>query len=315
MNTKRLISTLLAVCALALTVRAQNISGTYLFEHRDTCDLYMDVYEPSPGSITSYDGKEKPTILFVFGGGFIRGERSHESYLEWFRMLNDSGYRLITVDYRLGLKDVDMSFSPLKIFATARATRHAVEMAVEDVFSATSFILDNADELGVDPGNIVIAGSSAGAMTALAAEQEICNRTALASVLPEGFNYAGVMSFAGAIVSDTGKVKYRSEPCPMLLLHGTADKTVNYKKIHFGKYGIFGSSVLASLAKKKGYSYNIYRYRDHGHDIADNMQHLWREQQWFLERNVMEGQRRIVDAFVDDPSVPAWEAATLDSLY
>ena len=53
MNTKRLISTLLAVCALALTVRAQNISGTYLFEHRDTCDLYMDVYEPSPGSITS----------------------------------------------------------------------------------------------------------------------------------------------------------------------------------------------------------------------------------------------------------------------
>lgn len=311
---KRILA-LLAAVGMCLTAFAQNLSGTYVFEHRDTCDLMLDVFEPTAGSETTFEGRQKPTILFVFGGGFIRGERSHESYHEWFRILNDNGYRLITVDYRLGLKGVDMSFNPFRIFATARATRNAVEMAVEDVFSATNFILENAEELGVDPSNIVIAGSSAGAMTSLAAEQEICNRTELASVLPEGFNYAGVMSFAGAIVSDTGKVKYKSAPCPMLLLHGTADKTVNYKKIHFGKYGIFGSDVLAGIAKKKGYVYNIYRYKDHAHDIADNMQHLWREQQWFLEQNVMEGHRRIVDALVDDPSVPKWEAATLDSLY
>lgn len=311
---KRITLIIFAAC-IAIAAQAQNLAGTYFFEHRDTCDLYLDVFEPTPGSETTFNGKDKPTILFVFGGGFIRGERSHESYHEWFRILNDNGYKLITVDYRLGLKGVDMSFNPLKIFDTAKATRAAVEMAVEDVFAATRFIIDNAEGLGVDTRNIVIAGSSAGAMTSLAAEQEICNRTALASILPEDFNYAGVMSFAGAIVSVSGKVKYDREPCPMLLLHGTADKTVNYNKIHFGKYGIFGSSVLAEIAKKNGYSYNIYRYKDHAHDIADNMQHLWREQQWFLEQNVMEGHRRIVDALVDDPSVPKWEAATLDSLY
>ena len=31
--------------------------GTYMFERRDTCDLYLDVYYPAKGSQTSIDGK------------------------------------------------------------------------------------------------------------------------------------------------------------------------------------------------------------------------------------------------------------------
>lgn len=46
--------------------------GTYMFAQRDTCDLFLDVYEPAPGSMTSFEGKEKPTILFMFGGGFTQ---------------------------------------------------------------------------------------------------------------------------------------------------------------------------------------------------------------------------------------------------
>ena len=40
--------------------------GTYLYAERDTCDLYLDVYNPAKGSQTSIDGKKKPTIVFMF---------------------------------------------------------------------------------------------------------------------------------------------------------------------------------------------------------------------------------------------------------
>ena len=54
--------------------------GTYMFVQRDTCDLFMDVYNPKKGSQTTFQGKQKPTILFMFGGGFIRGTRDNKDY-------------------------------------------------------------------------------------------------------------------------------------------------------------------------------------------------------------------------------------------
>ena len=36
--------------------------GTYMFAQRDTCDLFLDVYDPAEGSETSVGGKEKPGI-------------------------------------------------------------------------------------------------------------------------------------------------------------------------------------------------------------------------------------------------------------
>ena len=29
---------------------------TCLFAHRDTCDLYLDIYEPAPGAETTFQG-------------------------------------------------------------------------------------------------------------------------------------------------------------------------------------------------------------------------------------------------------------------
>ena len=49
--------------------------GTYMFEKREDGELFLDVYNPAEGSNTSIGGKAKPTILFMFGGGFIKGQR------------------------------------------------------------------------------------------------------------------------------------------------------------------------------------------------------------------------------------------------
>ena len=187
---KRFILTSILVL-VALSAGAQqkvriNVSpaGECMFAQRDTCQLFLSVYEPAEGSIATIDGKKKPTILFVFGGGFITGDRNAKAYLPWFRLYNENGYRVITIDYRLGLKgagnvgvkDTDVIYN-------------AIQIGVEDLYSATAFIIDNAEALGVDPSNIVIAGSSAGAIISLQAEWHLCNRSGHSGMLPKDFLY------------------------------------------------------------------------------------------------------------------------------
>lgn len=298
---KRILITALLILIGDLTApAADKISpdGTYLFTERDTCELFLDVYNPVKGSKTCIDGKEKPTVIFMFGGGFIRGTRDDESYNGWFRTMTENGYRVISIDYRLGLKGSD------KVgIAQVNVLDKAIHMAVEDLFSATSFIVDNAEQLGVDPSNIVISGSSAGAITVMQAEYEICNRTRWTNGLPEGFRYAGVMSFSGAILSREGKVDYKDNPCPTLMLHGTADKLVPYKQIAFFNLGFFGGGKLVKRFEKFGYNYNMYHFIDYGHEIAASMNTTTDLQFRFLETNVMQGKERIVEAWISDPDV------------
>lgn len=272
--------------------------GTYLFAERDTCSLFMDVYEPAKGSKTSIDGISRPTIIFMFGGGFVGGTRDDPDYHKWFRQMTDEGYRIISIDYRLGLKG-----STKVGVAQVNVLDKAIHMAVEDLFSATSYIIDNAEQLSVDPDNIVISGSSAGAISVMQAEYEICNRTSWASVLPQDFNYAGVMSFSGAILSRKGKVKYESRPAPTLMLHGTSDELVPYRQIKVFNLGFFGGGKLVERFKKFGLDYNMYHFMGYGHEVAVSMETTMDIQREFLEKNVMQKKKRIVEAWISDPDV------------
>lgn len=272
--------------------------GTYLYAERDTCNLYMDVYNPAKGSKTAIDGKKKPTIVFMFGGGFIGGQRDDASYNKWFKMLTQNGYRVVSIDYRLGLKGAK------KVgVAQVNVLDKAIHMAVEDLFSATVFMIDNAETLGIDPNNIVVSGSSAGAISVMQAEYEICNRTKWAEALPKGFNYAGVMSFSGAILSRKGKVRYAESPCATMMLHGTADALVPYRQIAFFNLGFFGGGKLVERFKKFDYNYNMYHFNDYGHEVAGSMETTLDLQLKFLENNVMQGDKRVIEAWVSDPDV------------
>ncbi len=278
--------------------------ATYMFAERDTCMLYLDVYEPTGdtakagGNSLGTDRNGKPTIIFVFGGGFISGRRDTPYYQPWFKTMTDMGFRIVSIDYRLGLKGVTSVG-----VGQVNALDNAIHVAVEDLYSATAFLIENADTLGIDPENIIISGSSAGAITSLQAEYELCNRTRLSSILPDGFNYAGVMSFSGGIFSRKGKLKFNETPCPMLLLHGTKDKVVNYKQIKVFNIGFFGSDKIAGRLEKFGFPYKILRYTGNGHEIASIMQHTALEQLVFLEENVMRTSGKTVDATIYDPEI------------
>ena len=301
MKNRRILLTLISILCFGFISTAQDFlfpTETYLFAKRDTCDLFLDVYNPARNSQTYFEGKEKPTIIFMFGGGFIRGERNNESYNKWFRQLTENGYRVVSIDYRLGLKG-----STKVGVAQVNVLDKAIHMAVEDLFSATNFIIENAAELKINPENIVISGSSAGAIAVMQAEYEIANRTSWSSVLPEGFNYAGVISFSGAILSREGKVDYKTTPCPTLMLHGTADELVPYEQIAVLNLGFFGGGKLVKRFEKYDLNYNMYHFIDYGHEIAGSMDTTTDLQFRFIETNIMQGKKRVVNAWISDPDV------------
>ncbi len=146
--TKRIIAAAFALTAFCSVSYAQDQekaiepSGTIMYAQRDTCNLFMDVYNPAPGSVTSIEGVSKPTIIFVFGGGFIGGERDNKAYLPWFKMLSDNGYRVFSIDYRLGLKGAkNVGVTNSKVLADA------IHLAMEDLYSAEMDAVDKTTTL------------------------------------------------------------------------------------------------------------------------------------------------------------------------
>lgn len=276
----------------ALCLQAQiTPTATYEYVKRDS-SLYFDFYK-APNSADNY------TVVFVFGGGFVGGSRNEGYYMPYYNKLVENNINVVAIDYRLGLKGVKglgvFNYKPLE---------NAISMAAEDLLTATKYIMDHEKELQIDSKKLIIAGSSAGAITVLQADYELGNRTKLGQILPDGFRYAGVMSFAGAIFSTKGKVKYRHQaPAPTMMLHGTADRLVNYKQIKMFNVGFFGSSKLVKRFDKYGYPYYIVRYNTMGHEIAIRMFDDFDKSMWFIENYITKGANIHRDDFIDDPTM------------
>lgn len=306
-----------ALLATSSICRAQDTApdyvrpdDTYLFAEKDSTQLYLDIYYPADGSEMTVDGVNKPTILYIFGGGFKGGRRDSRGTQRWFKLLADEGFTIIAPDYRLGLKDATKMG-----IAQAGLLYDAIQMAVEDVFSATAFIIENSEELEIDTSSIIISGSSAGAITALQAEYELCNRTPAASVLPEDFRYAGVMSFAGAVYTKHGTVNYKTEPAPTLFFHGTSDRIVTYRQIRILNQAFMGTAPLSRIFKSNGYDYNIFRFKGNGHEIAGAMMNTFPEQLRWLNTNIIKKEKRTADTRVSDPSIIKWNFSAVNEIY
>lgn len=282
---------------------AASAQDTYLYAEKDSSALYLDIFRPDSAAQTTFRGVAKPAILFIFGGGFTSGTRSDAGIRGWFRRLNAEGYTVVAIDYRLGMKGFRMRRSLRGAVKALDRFVRAQQMGVEDVFSAVAYLAAHP-ELKVPADNIVLSGSSAGAIISLACANAVANGNTYG--LPADFTFKGVMSFAGGIISKTGAPKFQRPPCPLLLFHGTADRIVAYKHFGVSRRGIWGSSHLASHLKQQGSNYSIWRFDGLGHEVAAYMGMMWSAEKTFLEKNVMQGIRCEVDALVNDPSLPTW---------
>lgn len=275
----------------------------------------MDIYEPEPSMTVCSDGKERPTLIHVFGGGFMEGSRTEPWLRPWFREMNSRGYRMISIDYRLGLKGVrGVTQSEFSLLLD-----RAVHLAVEDLFSATEYLLENGSRMGIDARNIVVTGSSAGAITAQQAEWELCNRTPMTAALPDDFNYAGIMAFAGAVLVPDPlsyvSANYVSAPCPVMMFHGTEDELVPYDGVISGGVAFCGPCMIQMALESAGAVTRFYRFPGINHAVAGYMPQTVDKQADFIERNVMRGSLERVDAEISDPALPTYETGDPNGLY
>ena len=175
--------------------------------------LALDIYRPEGGS-------RPPALLFFHGGRWSSGSRAQYEFVA--RTFVARGMTVLLPDYRLypGVK--------FPVF-------------VEDAASAAAYVLDHADELGIDRHRVFLAGHSSGAH--LAAMIATDGRY-LAAHGHRPRDFAGVVGLAGPydflpLLDDDLKDMFGpperyglSQPIefvdgdepPFLLIHGTADR-------------------------------------------------------------------------------------------
>ena len=240
-------------------------TSTVEFARYDTGPaLNMDIYAAQSTSKNTHVGAPSPIVICIFGGGFLAGSRRDAVYQPYYKFLTEHGYTVAAIDYRLGLKGAK---KPPSLF-NRQPIINAIEIATQDVFAATSYLIKHSKDLQIDTAKIILSGSSAGAITALQADYEKRNYMKNARILSAGFLYAAVISFAGAVYSREGKPDYGVPPAPTLFFHGSKDNWVPYNKVSFLGTGVYGSRSLAKRRKKKGYPYCFYTFENIRHDVA-----------------------------------------------
>lgn len=261
---------------------------TYAIKGGDT--LRFDILRDTTAS------QPRPTFIYSFGGGWRKGDRSAPI---WGGRVVKQGYNFVTIDYRKAITDK----STLTDSATfAQNYDSAMKIAIEDLFDATSYLVEHAQELGVRPDRIVASGGSAGAINSVTGEWLICNGDPLAQEhLPAGFNYAGIVAFAGAVWKPgiDEELEYATRPCPHMFVHGTCDQAVAYDrmKIVQSDYTGYGPAYLSELFRKNGWAYELFTVED-----SDHLQFMGPDLKMFFPASKLDYTRHMFDfleRFVD----------------
>jgi len=240
---------------------------TYTYAEKNGIELKLDVYMDS--SKIKANGKH-PVLIFSYGGAWATGKRSDGAKM--LAELAEQGVIGVGIDYRLEVQRLNRNKVDIDSSNFVSTYRNAILIGIEDLFDATSYVIDHADEWNADTSMIVACGSSAGAINSLTAEYMICNGDELAARhLPQGFNYAAVVSFAGGIwVTGTDTLVWQKKPCPILAYHGTSDQLVPYDKkiISDGSFAAFGPGYLAPRLTEMEVPYMVHTYNRADHVLA-----------------------------------------------
>lgn len=199
--------------------------STYVYATKAGQTLQLDRYISTD---TRFGGRH-PVLIYSVGGGWEKADRTDRASVEYLQHFAALGYVAVSIDYRLAVAQAKQSgeMTPANL---RPVYLRAIRWGVEDLYDATAYVLKHADEWNIDPNNIVISGSSAGATNSLVAEFNAANGTQLAKQhLPGDFRYAGVISMAGAFWLEDGTTfVWKQRPAPIMFIHGGKDQLVTY---------------------------------------------------------------------------------------
>src|SRR5215831_19176932 len=118
--------------------------------------LYLNVYAPP---VSGNDQGGRPVLVWIHGGGLVQdGARNYDG-----TKLAAAGTVVVTINYRLGA----LGFLAHPALAS-RPGGPAGNYGLMDQQAALRWVQDNIEAFGGDPGNVTIAGESAGGLSVLA---------------------------------------------------------------------------------------------------------------------------------------------------
>jgi para-nitrobenzyl esterase len=112
--------------------------------------LFLNVWTPGVR-----DGKKRPILVWLHGGGFVSGSGSSNAY-EGTRLATRGDVVVITINHRLN------AFGHLYLGAYGDEFADSGNAGLLDIVLALEWVRDNAAEFGGDPGNVTIFGESGG---------------------------------------------------------------------------------------------------------------------------------------------------------
>ncbi len=238
--------------------------GQSVDEHGETLDLLLDVFEPT-GDVLA----ERPTIVLLYGGGFIFGERADVE--EYARTLTELGYVVVTSMYRV-------RENPTTDFLGA------IDDAGHDMQQAIRWLRANAGTYRIDPDRIASMGLSAGAITSL-----------YAALLPEATVDGPNGRFSADVAAGVSMAGFffleAVDPWspPVFMAHGVDDTTVPYA----------WAVPLCPEMELQGNVCEFHSYPAAHMDLADHVPDITTKLLPFLYDHLVVAGDRCGDAFED----------------
>jgi len=254
----------------------------------ETRPLYMDIFMPHGDTVT-----KRPAIIFAHSGAFLIGSRKADDMVAMCDSFARRGFVTATIDYRMGMGSTVSRFLGIivNIKIEDQNGYRAGYRAAQDARAAIRFLKYNADIYGIDTTKIFFTGSSAGGILGLyniytdktdEFNDAVFEEPSLGSIDKVGIQ--GYGSKANAIVSMWGAVQnpdvIENEATPVLLIHGTDDKIVPFKKgiplegvvpdnpvLSFSMPETYGSFCIDSALTSKNIFHETYFVEGKNHEF------------------------------------------------
>lgn len=203
----------------------------------------------------------RPLIIWMHGGGFKFGSKRARGIRLWSKSFARRGYLCAAINYRLSKQN------PLRNFTILVKSCYE---AVQDAEQAIKYFKTNHAKYKIDTNRIILAGNSAGAITALhsvyashAELQQLINfKDSVA--YPQNYNsnhIAAVINFWGALF----RVEWlENTNVPIVSVHGKRDRIVPYAN---KTSPLSGSSIIHKKADSLHISNQLKTYDRYGHEL------------------------------------------------
>jgi len=245
--------------------------------------LAGDLYVPNVD-----DGGLHPAVIVIHGGAWTKGQRNSIDQIDIAHRLTEHGYAAFLIDYRL-IQDGGLYPSPIK-----------------DVNDAFGYLVTNAAKWGVDPNRIGMFGGSVGGTMALLSAyaphtgpfapstyKDVTQKVrAVVANSPltdiRDIELTWVIKWMNdtpwhtpKIYADASPVTYVTSAVPTLLIHGTADSTVDFNQSVTLAKALRANGVTAELVQLPGANHHpLYN------DLVADRERAFARMFQFLDKNL-----------------------------